>query len=69
MNYATLQDVGTLLYGPHWVACIADAIGVTPQTIYAWRNLGTVPDKHQLTILMLVDIRIAQLREVKNNGA
>ena len=33
-----LADVGQALYGPHWVASLTEALGVSPRTMRRWMN-------------------------------
>jgi hypothetical protein len=49
------NDIGSLLYGPHWQSHLARVLGVSDRTIRRWSSGDPVPDNLRETLALICD--------------
>lgn len=67
MTQDLLATIGAALYGPHWIAPLADALGINVRTLQRWANGQFVPSGDSAAGL-LADMRkllVARGRELE----
>ena len=63
MTPQIIERLGRLLFGPEWPSALGRALGVSKQTIMAWKNGAYAPRAERVTdAKALVRARIAELR-------
>lgn len=65
MRSDLLRVVGSALYGSHWVADLAPALGVTVRTVNRWLLHDAMPDDIPLRLRPIVKARVDRALEVR----
>jgi hypothetical protein len=66
MTAAELAMAGSRIYGEHWRAPLAMALGVGPRTLQRWASgRNPIPDNIAVNVNDLVDIAFVRGREKK----
>lgn len=59
-----IEIAGETLYGPAWQERLAEALGVSPKTVWRWKTGTDVPDGVWRDIAKLCNARVKEIRDM-----
>lgn len=69
MTFDQLDEIGTLLYGGHWQARLADDLSIKRQTIQQWKKQGVAKWVHKelRNVILQRELDVLKASEIFNS--